>query len=68
MNKRLFESKMKLYGDNQGDAAAAIGVSESTFSLRLNQVNGCQFKQNDIRIYIKRYNLTPEELIEIFFS
>ena len=68
MNTRLLESKMKLFGDTQTDLAAVVGVAVSTFSLRLNAVNGCQFKQNDIKIIMKRYNLTPEEVVAIFFS
>lgn len=67
MNKNMFVSKMKLYGDRQEDLAKAIAISPQRFSAKLNEVNGAQFTQSEIKAIIGRYNLTDEEVGLIFF-
>lgn len=68
MKKNLLEAKMKLHSDTQSDLAEAIGISLPTFNEKLNSANGKQFKQKEILIIKKRYNLTAEEIDEIFFD
>ena len=66
MNANLLKAKMALHGDNGTDLAAALGISPSGVSNRL---NGNQpFTLAEVQIIIERYNLTPEEVIAIFFT
>lgn len=68
MNKALLESKMKLHGDNQSKLADALGISLQRFNAKLNQTDGAQFTQGEIRKVKERYNLTGEEVDEIFLK
>jgi len=68
MKKNLLEAKMKIHGDNQSDLAVAIGISVQTFNRKLNGTDGAEFSQSEIIKIIERYDLTAEEVYEIFFS
>ena len=68
MNKRMLESKMKLFGDTNDTLARALGISPQSFSSKKNETNGSEFKQSEIDAIKKRYSLTPEELESIFFN
>ncbi|MBR5582972.1 MAG: hypothetical protein IKW21_00420 [Lachnospiraceae bacterium] len=58
---------MKLFGDRNEDLAEAIGISPQRFSAKLNETNGAEFTMGEIRAIKIRYNLTAEEVDEIFF-
>lgn len=68
MNKNLLVSKMKLHGDTNADLAAAIGISPQRFSAKLNEYQGAEFNQGEILKIRKRYSLTDEEVVQIFFA
>ena len=67
MNKNKLVSKMKLFGDRNEDLAKAIGISQQRFSAKLNGTGGAEFTMSEIRIIKIRYNLTAEEVDDIFF-
>lgn len=66
MNKNAFKSVMVLHGDTQKTVADALGVSEQTVGDKINGVS--DFKTSEIKILINRYNLTPDQVDEIFFG
>lgn len=66
MNTNKLLSIMTLHGDTQGDLAEAIGVSRNRLSLKIH--NKASFTQPEIVAIKKRYDLTCEQLDEIFFS
>lgn len=66
MNKNHFKSVMVLYGDTQKSVADALTVSEQTIGDKINGIS--EFKQSEIKILIDRWNLTPAQVDEIFFS
>ena len=66
MNKKMLISKMKLFGDNQTDLANALNLSLATANAAINGKR--EFTQTEISIIAARYELTPEEVVEIFFS
>ena len=66
MNKNKLESIMKLHGDSGTTLANHLGMARSTFSLKINE-SGTEFTQSEIAAIKKRYNLSPEEVTEIFF-
>lgn len=66
MNKNMFVSKMKLFGDTQAILAEALGISLSRLNAKINETDGAEFTQSEI-IFIKvRYHLTAEEADAIF--
>lgn len=67
MNKNKLVSKMKLYGDTQESLAEAIGISVQRLNAKINQTGGAEFTMSEIRAIKIRYNLTSEEVDEIFF-
>lgn len=66
MNKNAFKSLIILKGDTQKDVADALGVTEQTIGDKLNGVS--DFKQTEIKTLIDRYDLTPEQVNDIFFD
>lgn len=68
MNKNMFVSKMKLFGDTQQILADALGMSLSRLNAKINEINGSQFRQKEIAFFRNRWNLTPEEVDLIFFA
>lgn len=67
MNSRLLRSVMVLNNDTNKDLADFLGISEVSVSNKINEV-GTEFKQGEIALIKKRYNLSPEQVEEIFFS
>lgn len=68
MNKNKLVSKMKWHGDRNEDLANYIGISPQRFSAKLNQTDGAEFTQGEISMIIRRYKLTAQEVMEIFFE
>ena len=66
MNKNHFKSVMVLHGDTQKTVADALGVSDQTIGDKVNGIS--DFKQSEIKILIDRWNLSPAQVDEIFFS
>ena len=59
---------MKWYGDRNEDLAKYIGISPQRFSAKLNETDGAEFTQGEIKKIIKKYNLTASEVMAIFFA
>lgn len=68
ININLLVSKMALYGDNNKSLANALGISPQRLSAKKNGTNGAEFTQGEIQIIKERYNLTNDEVTEIFFN
>ena len=74
INKNLLKSKMALYGDDQNDLAAALGITIQRLSAKMNakqvtdKVKAAQFTLAEVRIIMERYKLTPDEVVAIFLS
>lgn len=68
MNKRKLEAKMKMYGDIGRTLASYIGIARTTLSAKMNETNGAEFTQGEIAKIKERYNLTAEEVDDIFFT
>ena len=67
MNKAALRSIMILNGDTNKDLAEYLGISEQSVSNKANE-NGTEFKQGEISLIKKRYNLSAEQLEDIFFA
>lgn len=68
MDKAKLRSIIILNGDTQGTLAKEIGCSQQTLSAKINEREGSEFTQSDIRIIKERYDLTPDEVDAIFFK
>lgn len=68
MNKKALKSKMALFEDTGGKLAEALGISRQRLSAKMNETKGAEFVQGEIQIIKERYNLTPDEVSEIFFD
>lgn len=68
LNKNLLESVMKLHGDTGGMLAKHLHIARSTFSAKINETNGAEFTQNEIRIIKEKYDLSAEQIDNIFFD
>lgn len=68
MNKNELVSVMKKHGDNQSDLAEYLGISLSRLNAKINETDGAQFNQEEIKKIKIRYSLTIEQVDLIFFS
>lgn len=68
MNKKKLESLMKLFDDTGQTLAEYLGIARPTFSNKLNETRGSEFTQGEIRMLKERYNLTAQDVDEIFFD
>lgn len=64
----MLKSVMVLHGDTQETLAEYLGISAPTLSLKMNETNGAEFTQGEIKKIILRYDLTAEQTMKIFFS
>ena len=68
MNKNLLRSVMVLNGDTNGTLAEYLNITQNRFSAKINETNGAEFTQSEIRKIILRYSLSPEQVNQIFFA
>lgn len=66
MNRAGIKSVIARNGETQGDLAAAIGLTPSALSLRIN--GKVRFSLSEVNKIRKRYRLSPEETVDIFFE
>ena len=66
VNSKLLRSKMVLFGDTNESLADALNISRQSLSAKIN--NKSDFWQSEIKFIITRYELTPEEIEQIFFN
>ena len=66
MNSNILKSKIKLNEDTQEELAEYLGITNSTLSFKINGKN--DFLRAEIQLIKQRYNLTPQEIDQIFFS
>ena len=68
MNKLKLEAVMKLNGDNGTLLSAFLGIARSTFSAKLNETNGAEFTQGEIAKIKTKYDLSAQEIDDIFLT
>ena len=66
MNKNKLRATMLEHGDTQATLAEALGMSKSSLNAKINE-NGSEFHQTEIDGIRRRYNLTSQEVVDIFF-
>lgn len=68
MDKNRLESIMRLNGDTGTTLAEHLGIARSTFSAKINETNGAEFTQGEIKSIINKYQLAPSDVVLIFFT
>jgi len=68
MNIYKLKSIMILHGDTGNTLAKALGISPQRFSAKINERNGAEFTQGEIMAIKERYNLSADDIDDIFFS
>ena len=68
MNKPLFRKKLKEKKMKQGEVAKSVGITEQSFSNKLNERYGREFTLGEVMKIKTLLNLTKDELILIFFD
>ena len=66
MKKNLLVSYMARYGENQVKLAEALGMSAGSLSLRFRGVR--RFTDSEIAFIMNRYQIPPDDIVEIFLS
>ena len=66
MNMPILKAKMALHNDKGADLAKALGITETTLSTKIN--GKTDFTRNEIFKIKKRYNLSANEIDNIFFN
>ena len=67
MKKEQLRSIMVLHGDTNKDLADYLGISEQSVSNKINE-NGTEFKQGEIARIKTKYNLSSEQIDNLFFA
>lgn len=67
MDTKRLRAKMILFGDTGAELSEYLSISRTTLSSKMNN-NGAEFTQGEILKIKDRYNLTGNEIDEIFFN
>ena len=68
MDTARLKAKIVLHGENHGILANALGITQQTFSAKINAKKGAEFTQSEIGAIKQRYHLTENEVDQIFFG
>ncbi len=66
MNSNLLKSVIVRNGDTQEKLAEAMGLPTSALNMRIN--GRIEFRRNEINFIKQRYELSSEEIDNIFFT
>lgn len=67
MNKAKLRAMMALHGDTNKSMANYLGISEKSFSDKVNE-SGTEFRQSEINAIRTKYCLSDVEVVDIFFA
>lgn len=68
MNANLLRGELARNGYTQAETAAAVGLSLSRFNAKLNKYNGAEFSLGEVKAFKRLFNLSPEQIDDIFFN
>lgn len=67
MNTALLKAAMAKNHDTQTQLSTALSLSLSRLNAKINETAGAGFTQHEIAAMVKRYHLTNDEAMAIFF-
>ena len=66
MEKNELRAEIARHGDTCESLAKTLGITLAAFSKKINAKN--DFKQSEIRAIMDRYELSPDDVVKIFFA
>lgn len=66
MNSQLLKAQMVRVKDTLAELSAVLGCTPGTLSLKINGKS--EFTQNEIALISRHYQLSAEEIKEMFFN
>ena len=67
MNKPLLKSIMALHGDSVPALAKYLGKTAQSVYNKMNEC-GTEFTQGEISMIATRYEMTAEQVVDVFFN
>lgn len=67
MNGNILRGKFREKGMTQADVAKKIGISLSRFNAKLNEAGGAEFTLGEALLLKRLFDLSAEQMDEIFF-
>ena len=68
LNKKKLVGVMYEHGDTQAALAEYLGISKSRLNAKLNETNGAEFTQREIKSISEKYAMSADQICEIFFA
>lgn len=70
MNEMFLKGFMRKHGDTMDALAEALKIHPHTLYMKMREQGERkqQFTQSEIQVIVKRYNLTPEDVMRVFFD
>lgn len=68
MDKNRLRSIMALHNDTGKTLSRLLGISEQSFSMKMNEKEGRSFTKDEIEKISGLYSLSPDEIVSIFFK
>lgn len=68
MDSTRLRSVMVLHKDTGKSLSDFLGISEQSFSQKINEKNGKGFNKKEIQMIAQRYELSPSDIVSIFFT
>ena len=68
IDKQLLKAQIMKNDKTQAALAKSMGISLSCLNAKINEADGREFKQGEITYIKDRYNLTDQEMMDIFFN
>ena len=68
MNKKKLRAVMIAHGDTSESLSDFLGISLGTLSKKMNEKSAAGFTQPEIMMMKERYNLSAEDINDIFFD
>ncbi len=68
MNKKILRSIMILHGDTRNSLAKYLNLTPTSLSYKMNESHGRCFDKAEIEAIAKKYELTSDQITDIFFT
>lgn len=68
MNVKLFNYYQAINGDSRQSTAKVLGIRPETLSNKINQKRGGVFTIKDVAILQKKWNLSNDDVVNVFYK
>lgn len=68
LNSRLLRSEMVLHGDTNKTLSEYLGINASSLNNKIHEKGGSGFNRKELFQIKKRYGLSNDKFVDIFFE